>query len=87
MLNRFTQLLKFRAAVIDNSNNQTYDRANFTGGMELTVDLQLIDDPSNPQAKGGATWVLGLRSKIKFSGAKKPGRAKRPGLKSHIKIS
>jgi hypothetical protein len=55
--------------------------------MELTADLQLIDNPSNPQAKGGATWVLGLRSKIKFSGAKKPGRAKRPGLKSHIKIS
>jgi len=43
--------------------------------MELTADLQLIDDPSNPQAKGGVTWVLGLRSKIKFSGAKKPGHA------------
>jgi len=34
--------------------------------MELTADFQLIDDPSNPQAKAGATWVFGLRTKIKF---------------------
>ena len=45
---------------------ETYYRLRLTGSLELTADLQLIDDPSNPQAKGGATWVFGLRSKIKF---------------------
>ncbi len=45
---------------------ESYYRLRLTGSMELTADLQLIDDPSNPQAKGGATWVFGLRTKIKF---------------------
>jgi len=45
---------------------ESYYRLRLTGSLELTADLQLIDDPSNPQAKGGATWVFGLRSKIKF---------------------
>ena len=45
---------------------ETYYRLRLTGSLELTADLQLIDDPSNPQAKGGATWLFGLRSKIKF---------------------
>jgi len=42
---------------------ETYYRLRLTGSLELTADLQLIDDPSNPQAKGGATWVFGLRQK------------------------
>ncbi len=45
---------------------ETYYRLRLTGSVEISADIQLIDDPSNPQAKGGATWVFGLRTKIKF---------------------
>lgn len=45
---------------------ETYYRIRLTGSIELSPDVQIIFDPSNPAAKSGATWVFGLRTKIHF---------------------
>ncbi len=45
---------------------EAFYRLRLTGSMELSPDIQMVVDPTNPAASTGVTWVFGLRSKIKF---------------------